>query len=119
MQPKRYALTQLGGPVVERRAYVRRDANCPVIAHVGRSGAEKRTAVPCWMVNICEDGCLITSDSFPPNVADVYIIIPGLGAKVHGQMRNQGDYTLNLKFTTLLTPDVVDTVARITLVPKS
>lgn len=119
MQPKRYALTQLGGTMIERRAYIRRDANCPVIAHVGRHGAGNRTAVPSWLVNICEDGCLITSDNFPLNVADVYIIIPGLGAKVHATARNQGDYTLNLKFTTLLTADVVDKVARITLVPKS
>ena len=119
MQPKRYALTQLGGLKDPRRVYVRRDANCPVITHVRQRDGDDHVAVPSWMVNICEDGCLLTSDYFPAKAEDVYIIIPGLGAKVHGKARTQGRYTINVKFTTLLTGDIVDKVARIKTIPKS
>ncbi|WP_322990891.1 hypothetical protein [Hoeflea sp.] len=119
MQPKRYALTRIGEVEENRRAYFRRDTNFPVIVHVRRFNADNRTAVPSWMVNISEDGCLITSDYFPARADDVYIIIPGLGSKVHGVVRSQGEYTLNIKFKTLLTTDVVSTVTRINPVPKN
>jgi hypothetical protein len=119
MQPKRHALTQLGDTQDKRHVYFRRDTNCPIIAHVRTRDVEDRIAVPCWMVNLSEDGCLITSDYFPPKICDVYIIIPGLGAKVHGVARNQGDYTLNIKLTTKLTSDVIDKVARIKTVQKA
>ncbi|MBU4529451.1 MAG: hypothetical protein KUA43_10085 [Hoeflea sp.] len=119
MQPKRYELTQLGGAKENRRVYPRRDANCPVIAHVRRRHADEHVAVPCWLVNLSEDGCLVTSDYFPSKVEDLYIIIPGLGSKVHGKARSQGNYTLNVKFTTLLTPDIVGKIGRITVIPKS
>ena len=119
MQPKRYALTQLGELKDPRRVYLRRDANCPVIVHARRREGEDHIAVPSWMVNLCEDGCLVTSDHFPKKAEDVYIIVPGLGSKVHGKVRTQGKYTLNVKFTTLLTADVVAKIARIKTVPKS
>ncbi|MCY0146917.1 hypothetical protein OEG84_04090 [Hoeflea sp. G2-23] len=119
MQPKKYALTRLGEFEQARRVYFRRDTNCPIIAHVGRPYTDTRTAVPSWMVNLSEDGCLITSDYFPARAEDVYIIIPGLGSKVHGVVRSQGEYTLNVKFKTLLTADVVDKVARIKTIPKN
>ena len=119
MQPKRYALTQLGSPEDRRLAFIRRDANCPVITHVRIRAGGDHIAVPSWLVNISEDGCLVTSDYFPKKAEDVYIIIPGLGSKLHGKARNQGKYTLNVKFTTLLTSDIVEKVGRIKTVPKS
>jgi len=119
MQPKKHALTQLGENANARRVYARRDTNCPVIVHVRKRNAEERVAVPSWMVNICEDGCLITSDYFPYKVVDVYIIIPGFGSKVLGSVKNQGKYTLNINFSTLLPADIVDKVARIKTIPKT
>lgn len=119
MHPKRYALTKLGGQEEPRRVYFRRDANCPVLCHVRQRNAEVRIAVPCWMVNISEDGCLMTSDHYPPMVEDVYIIIPGLGAKVLGTVCNQGEYTLNVQFSTKVTAEVVDLVARMKTPPKA
>ena len=119
MQPKRYALTQLGELRDGRRAFIRRDANCPVITHVRRRDSDEHIAVPCWLVNISEDGCLVTSDYFPSKAEDVYIIIPGLGSKVHGKARAQGNYTINVKFTTNLTTDIVDKIGRIKTVSKS
>jgi hypothetical protein len=50
---------------------------------------------------------------FSARVIDVYLIIPGLGAKLHGIARNQGEFTLNLKLTTKLPADVISKVARI------
>lgn len=115
MQPKRYALTQLGDGKQNRRIYLRQDANCPVIVHVKQRDQEERTAVPAWMVNLSEDGCLITSDHFPRKLENAYIIIPGLGSKVYGVVRTQGQYTINVQFTTKLTSDVVNKVSRITV----
>ncbi|MDZ7601013.1 MAG: hypothetical protein U1A06_06535 [Hoeflea sp.] len=119
MQPKRYALTQLGDAKDGRRIYVRRDANCPVITHVRKRDGDEHIAVPSWLVNLCEDGCLLTSDYFPSRAEDVYIIIPGLGSKVHGKARSQGRYTINVKFTTLLTTDIVNKIGRIKTIPKT
>lgn len=119
MQPKSYALTRLGDAENPRRVYARRDTNCPVIVHVRRRCADDRIGVPSWMVNICEDGCLITSDYFPDQVEDVYIIIPGFGSKLYGLVKGQGNYTLNVKFSTLLPADIVDKVARIKTIVKS
>jgi hypothetical protein len=118
MQPKRHALTQIGDANDKRRVYPKRDANCPVIAHVAIRESEGRIAVPCWMVNLSEDACLITSDHFPRRVIDVYLIIPGLGAKLHGIARNQGEFTLNLKLTTKLPAGLISKVSRIKTVPK-
>ncbi|WP_422370112.1 hypothetical protein [Hoeflea sp.] len=118
MQGKRHALTRLGEASSERRVHFRRDANCPVIAHARNREGESRIAVPCWMVNLSEEGCLLTSDHFPPRIIDIYLIIPGLGAKVHGVARTQGEYTVNVRFTAKLTADVINKVARIKTVAR-
>jgi hypothetical protein len=119
MRPKRHALTQIGDGNDKRHVYAKQDTNCPVIAHVAIRDSESRIQVPCWLVNLSEDGCLLTSDYFPPRVIDVYLVIPGLGAKVHGIARNQGEFTLNLKLTTKLPSDVISKVARIKAVSKT
>lgn len=119
MKPKRHALTQIGDADDKRRVYFRRDANCPVVAHVAVRDSDDRIPVPCWMVNLSEDGCLLTSDHFPPKVIDVYLIIPGLGAKVHAIARNQGEFTLSLKLTTKMPRELISKVARIKTVSKS
>jgi len=118
MQSKRHALTQLGN-LAGPPAYARRDANCPVITHVRIRNGDEHVAVPSWMINISEDGCMVTSDYFPKKAEDVYIIIPGLGSKVHGKARKQGNFTISVKFTTLLTADIVSKISRIKTVPKS
>ena len=117
MKMKSHALTQLGAQS-DRRIYFRRDANCPVITHVRRRGETDRLQVPAWLVNICEDGALLTSDYFPTRIEDTYLIIPGLGSKVLGAVRSQGQYTINIKFRTLLNASLIDKISRLTVVPK-
>lgn len=117
MKMKNHALTQLGN-TSQSRIYFRRDANCPVITHVRRRDEMERLQVPAWLVNICEDGALLTSDYFPTRLQDTYVIIPGLGSKVFGAVRNQGEYTINIKFRSLLSASLIDKIARITMVPK-
>lgn len=117
MLPKKYALTKLGDPK-NRRSYSRRDANCPVITHARRRGEDLHVAVPAWLVNLSEDGCQITSDHFPSGVDEVYLIIPGLGSKVHGKAKAQGKFTLHVEFSTLLTTEIVDKVGRMKVVAK-
>ncbi|PWW04164.1 hypothetical protein DFR52_101855 [Hoeflea marina] len=117
MKMKSHALTQLGERS-DRRVYFRRDANCPVITHVRRRGETERSQVPAWLVNICEDGALLTSDYFPTRLEDAYVIIPGLGSKVLGAVRSQGQYTINVKFRSLLNAALIDKISRLTMVPK-
>lgn len=114
---KRYALTQLGERA-ERRTFYRRDASCPVITHVRPKGEEGRIQIPAWLVNISEDGCLVTSDHFPPRIDDIYLIVPGFGSKVFGAVRNQGQYTINVQFQTKLTAGIVEKISRLTLVTR-
>ena len=116
MQPKRHALTQLGE--AGRRVFPRRDANCPVITHARGRKEDGHVAVPSWLVNLSEDGCLVTSDHFPKAVHDVYLVIPGLKSRVHGKVKGQGKYTLHVEFTTLLAADVVDRIGRIKTLAK-
>jgi len=119
MKAKNYLLTQNAELKANRRVFPRRDANCPIIAHVRPRAREEHIGVPCWMVNLCEDGCLITSDHFPHRVEDVALTIPGVQGKVRGKVRAQGKYTLNVRFSKLLKPDAVEMIARIKTIPKS
>lgn len=114
---KRYDLTHLRRKP-NRRFHVRRDANCPVVTHVRLKDVHGRVAVPGWLVNISEQGCLITSDYFPEKIEDIYLIIPGFGSKVMGTVRNQGEFTIHVEFATTLTSAIVDKVARLTPVQK-
>lgn len=119
MKPKNYLITQsLDEIKEERRVFPRRDANCPVIARVRQRGREEEISVPCWMVNICEDGCMLTSDHFPRKIDDVLLTIPGISTKVRGKARAQGKFTVNVRFSKLLKVDVVDMVGRIRAIPK-
>lgn len=119
MKPRNYMLTRSGEGLKEKkRVYPRRDANCPVIARVRQREREEQISVPCWMVNLCEDGCLLSSDYFPHKVDEVNLTIPGISSPVRGKARAQGAHTVNVKFTKLLKPDVVEMVARIKTIPK-
>ncbi len=109
---KRYQLTRIGEKL-ERRVYYRRDANCPVIAHVRRSGHDERFSLKGWLVNISEDGCLLTAEGFPQFLADLYIVFPGLSSKVLGHVRGQGDFTLHVQFEKQLPAGVVTQISRI------
>lgn len=114
---KRHALTQLGERD-DRRTFYRRDASCPVITHGRTKHEEERVQVPAWLVNISEDGCLITSDHFPPRLYDIYLIVPGLGSKIFGLVRNQGQFTINVQFQTRLTAGIVEKISRLTLISR-
>ncbi len=119
MKPRNYMLTRTSVELKDkRRVFPRRDANCPVIARVRQRGREEQVSVPCWLVNLCEDGCLLSSDHFPHKVDDVNLTIPGISTPVHGKARTQGQHTINVKFSKLLKIEVVDMVARIRTIPK-
>ncbi|MDF1609018.1 hypothetical protein PZ897_12605 [Hoeflea sp. YIM 152468] len=118
-KPKKYAITQIGERKDNRRVYPRRDANCPVIAQIRPRDRKTYKSVPSWMVNLCEDGCLLTSDHFPSKAEDIYLTIPGVPERVHAKARTQGKFTLNVKFTELLTPEIVEMIARIKTIPKT
>jgi len=119
MKPKNYLLTRSGeAPRETRRVYPRRDANCPVIARVRQREREEQVSIPCWLINLCEDGCLLSSDHFPRKIDDVMLTIPGISSPVRGKARAQGEHTVNVRFTKLLKNETVDMVARIRTIPK-
>ena len=120
MKPKYYLLTQPFEDIrAERRVFPRRDANCPVIARVRLRGHEDYISVPSWLVNLCEDGCLLTSDYFPRRIEEVHLTMPGITDEVRGKVRSQGKYTINVKFSKLLKVNVVEMVGRIKTIPKT
>ncbi|SOE18875.1 hypothetical protein SAMN05877838_3820 [Hoeflea halophila] len=119
MKPKNYLLTRSGEELKEtRRVYPRRDANCPVIARVRQRGREEQVSVPCWLVNLCEEGCMLTSDHFPRKIDEVHLTIPGISTPVRGRISSQGKFTINVRFAKLLKVQTVDVVARIKTIPK-
>ena len=113
-----FALTRIGQKA-ERRMHFRRDANCPVITHVRRRGQGRRRQVPGWLVNISEEGCLITSDHFEPDLSDLYLVVPGFSTKLFGKVVNQGEFTVNMSFSEPITAEMVSKAARLTIVPGS
>lgn len=120
MKPRNYLLTRTAEAAREtRRVYPRRDANCPVIARVRQRDREEQVSVPCWLVNLCEDGGLLSSDHFPRRIEEINLTIPGISSPVRGKVRSQGEFTLNVKFTKLLKIETVDMVARIKTIPKT
>ena len=119
MKPRNYMLTRTSVELKEkRRVFPRRDANCPVIARVRLRSRQEQIQVPCWLVNLSEDGCLLSSDHFPHRVDDIHLTIPGVGTPVHGKPRAQGQHTINVRFSKLLKIEVVDMIARIRTIPK-
>ncbi len=119
MKSKNYMITQANGDVKDkRRVYPRRDANCPVIARVRQREREEQIDVPCWLLNLSEDGCLITSDYFPHKVEDISLSIPGVPSIVRGKARAQGEYTINIKFAKLLKIETVNMIGRIRMIPN-
>ena len=120
MASRNYLITQASVDRKEkRRVYPRRDANCPVIARVRQRERKEEVSIPCWLVNLCEDGCLVISDYFPSRIEDITLTIPGMGQKVRGKARGQGDYTINVKFAKLLETALVERIARLKTVQKS
>ncbi|MBA69722.1 MAG: hypothetical protein CML30_12675 [Rhizobiales bacterium] len=111
---KRYNLTRLGEDP-SRRVYYRRDAHCPVLMLVRRKGQDHRVRITGWLINISEEGCLTSGDGFPSFLVDAYVIFPGLGSKVLGYIRTQGDFTLQLEFERQLPPGIVTQISRLTL----
>ena len=119
MKPKNYLMTRSGADLKDtRRVFPRRDANCPVIARVRQREREEQISVPCWLVNLCEDGCLLSSDHFPRKVDEVNLTIPGISSPVRGRAKAQGAHTVNIRFIKLLQTEVVEMVARIKTIPK-
>ncbi|MGJ8571056.1 MAG: hypothetical protein ACSHXI_10205 [Hoeflea sp.] len=119
MKPRNYMLTRSSEELKEkRRVFPRRDANCPVIARVRQRESEGLISVPCWMVNLCEDGCLLSSDHFPRRVDEINLTIPGISTPVRGKAKAQGAHTVNVRFTKLLQTEVVEMVARIRTIAK-
>ena len=111
---KRYNLTRIGEETAPR-VYYRRDAHCPVVTHVRKRGRDARVKITGWLINISEEGCLISSDGFPPELADAYVIIPGLGSKVLGVITNQGEFTVQIQFDRQMPAGLVSQISRLTL----
>jgi|GEM_PF-762284 len=123
----RYALTRIRG-TAEKRVYFRRDANCPAIALLRVRHYNEHFAAVSHLVNIAEDGCLLSSYTYPwrddplhdgrieglwfPRIADeVRVHIPWTNSTIDGAISKQGNYTLHIAFTDLLPSGFVDYVA--------
>jgi hypothetical protein len=105
------ALTRMGDNFSRRRFY-RRDANCPavLIYKPGRRGADF-VQIEVWISNISEGGALLLAEGIRDPIEDLYIVLPGIRAKVHGKVLSQGDFTVSIEFERLLPSALVDRIA--------
>ncbi len=105
-----HALTRVGEDF-GRRNYYRRDANCPagLIYRIAKSPAYARADV--WISNISEGGILLLVEGLLGNIEDLYVVLPGLRAKIHGKAVRQGDFTVAVEFTSVLGSQLVDRIA--------
>lgn len=134
-QKKLHNLTQLGRED-DRRRYFRRDANCPAVVSMSTRHSEERFTVTGLVVNISEQGCMITAGALPwrddvleagrdeslffPRIAErVQIQLPWTGTKVNGVVKQQGNHTLRIQFIALLPEMLVDRIARMTPAKQS
>ncbi|PWW01663.1 hypothetical protein DFR52_102326 [Hoeflea marina] len=131
MQHKKlHNLTRIGRQE-DRRHYFRRDANCPAVVAMSTRDTQGQFSAGGLVVNISEQGCLITSGAFPwrddvldagsdapagfPRIAEhVQIFLPWTGTTIGAVIKEQGNYTLRLQFVTLMPELLVDRIARMT-----
>ncbi len=105
-----HALTRVGDDF-NRRTYYRRDANCPaalIYRHAGAGGFAKANA---WVSNISEGGVLLLVEGLVREIAELYVVLPGLRAKIAGKPARQGDFTVAVEFDCPLATALVDRIA--------
>ena len=106
----RHALTRLGDNF-GRRAYYRRDANCPagLIYKLVETSAYAQTAA--WISNISEGGALLLVEGIFGEIENLYVILPGVHAKIACRPIRQGDFTVAVEFESTLASALVDRIA--------
>ena len=106
----RHALTRLGDNF-GRRAYYRRDANCPaglIYKLVNRPNFAQTSA---WISNISEGGALLLVEGIFGDIDSLYVVLPGVRAKILGKCVRQGEFTVAVEFGSPLDSALVERVA--------
>lgn len=106
----RHALTRVGDQF-GRRAYYRRDANCPagLIYRYFEKADYLRASV--WISNISEGGALFLVEGLFEPIEHIYVVLPGIKAKIPAKVVRQGDFIVAVEFATLLASALVDRIA--------
>lgn len=108
-----HALTQIGQNF-NRRAFYRRDANCPAFLFYKKEKQHTRfEKVAARVVNLSEGDILLLVDGVKTAILDVYVVLPLIKAKIPGKLARQGDFTVAVQFKEPLPAEVVDKVASI------
>lgn len=107
-----HALTHVGKDF-NRRAYYRRDANCPAFLLYRkdqRSPLEKASA---WVVNLSEGDILLLVDEVAAISPEVYVVLPLIKAKFPGKVARQGEHTIAVQFKEPVPSEIIDRIASI------
>lgn len=107
---RRHALTRIGESF-NRRNYYRRDANCPATVIYRYEKSSEFARVDTWISNISEGGVLLLLEGMAGSIGDIYVVLPGLPAKVHGKVIRQGELTVAVEFDDPLPSRLVDRIA--------
>jgi len=108
-----HALTQVGKDF-NRRAFYRRDANCPaILLYKTDRRASRLKKVSAWVVNLSEGDVLLLVDGVKAASLDVYVVLPLIKAKIPGKIARQGDFTVAVEFREVLPSDMVNSIASI------
>lgn len=107
-----HALTHIGKDF-NRRAYYRRDANCPAFLLYRKSQQSPLEKAPAWVVNLSEGDILLLIDGITAINPEVYVVLPLIKAKFPGKIARQGDFTIAIRFKEAVPSEIVDRVASI------
>ena len=108
----RHALTRVGENF-SRRAYYRRDANCPACLIYKLAGSSTFAQTRAWISNISEGGALLLVEGFSEVIDDLYVVLPGMRAKIPGKAVRQGEFTVAVEFELTLDSALVERIAAI------
>ena len=106
----RHALTRLGDNF-GRRAYYRRDANCPAGLIYKLVNSPNYAQTSAWISNISEGGALLLVEGIFGDIDNLYVVLPGMRAKVPGKSVRQGDFTVAVEFGSPLDSALVERIA--------
>jgi len=106
----RHALTRVGDHF-SRRNYYRRDANCQAGLIYRCVDSPDFANASVWISNISEGGALFLVEGLFEPIEELYVLLPGVRAKIPSKVIRQGDFIVAVEFDTVLASALVDRIA--------
>lgn len=95
----------------DQRHHRRRQVRLDAMLSCMRSGLRGYMSQSAMVLNLSEAGCMVSCSSTEGLTNDLHIVISGLPAKIACTVVGRTAVRLNLEFTEMLPPQVVDRLA--------